>query len=182
MSRIPTPEIDNAPEASKALLEGVKKQLGSVPNMFRLVANSPEVLNGQLAFSAALNGGKLDAATRERIALAVAEINGCNYCLSAHSYIGKAFKLLDQGEIDAARRSQSADARAEAALVLATELVKQRGKVGEAQIAAAKLAGFTDAEILEITAHVAYNTFTNYVNSALDTEIDFPRLDTRAAA
>ncbi|MBW3169318.1 anthrone oxygenase family protein [Qipengyuania flava] len=73
MSRIPTPEIDNAPEASKALLEGVKKQLGSVPNMFRLIANSPEVLNGQLAFSAALNGGKLNAATRERIALAVAE-------------------------------------------------------------------------------------------------------------
>lgn len=106
MSRIPTPEIDNAPEASKALLEGVKKQLGSVPNMFRLIANSPEVLNGQLAFSAALNGGKLNAATRERIALAVAEINGCNYCLSAHSYIGKAFKLLDESEIDAARRSQ----------------------------------------------------------------------------
>ena len=182
MSRIPTPEIDNAPEASKALLEGVKKQLGSVPNMFRLVANSPEVLNGQLAFSAAVNGGKLDAATRERIALAVAEINGCNYCLSAHSYIGKAFKLLDEGEIDAARRGKSADARAEAALVLATELVKQRGKVGEAQIAAAKLAGFSDAEILEIIAHVAYNTFTNYVNSALDTEIDFPRLETRAAA
>lgn len=94
MSHIPTPEIDNAPEASKALLEGVKKQLGSVPNMFRLVANSPEVLNGQLAFSAALNGGKLDAATRERIALAVAEINGCNYCLSAHSYIGKAFSRV----------------------------------------------------------------------------------------
>ena len=132
MSRIPTPEIDNAPEASKALLEGVKKQLGSVPNMFRLIANSPEVLNGQLAFSAALNGGKLNAATRERIALAVAEINGCNYCLSAHSYIGKAFKLLDESEIDAARRGKSADARTEAALVLATELVKQRGKVGEA--------------------------------------------------
>ena len=169
MSRIPTPEIDNAPEASKALLEGVKKQLGSVPNMFRLIANSPEVLNGQLAFSAALNGGKLNAATRERIALAVAEINGCNYCLSAHSYVGKAFKLLDESEIDAA-------------LVLATELVKQRGKVGEAQIAAAKLVGISDAEILEIIAHVAYNTFTNYVNSALDTEIDFPRLETRAAA
>ena len=174
MSRIPTPEIDNAPEASKALLEGVKKQLGSVPNMFRLIANSPEVLNGQLAFSAALNGGKLNAATRERIALAVAEINGCNYCLSAHSYIGKAFKLLDESEIDAARRGKSADARA--------ELVKQRGKVGEAQIAAAKLVGISDAEILEIIAHTAYNTFTNYVNSALDTEIDFPRLETRAAA
>lgn len=182
MSRIPTLEAENAPEASKALLEGVRRQLGSAPNMFRLLANSPDVLSGHLALSGALSGGKLDAATREKIALAVAEINGCDYCLSAHSYIGKAFKLLDDAEIEAARQGKSGDAKAEAALSLAIELVKNRGKVGDAQISAAKLAGHSDAEILEIIAHVAVNTFTNYVNSALDTEIDFPRLETRAAA
>lgn len=182
MSRIPTLETEAAPETSKPLLEGVNKQLGAVPNMFRILANSSDVLGGHLALSGALNGGKLDAATRERIALAVAEINGCDYCLSAHSYIGKAFKLLDDAEIEAARHGSSKDAKAEAALALAIELVKNRGKIGDGQISAAKLAGHSDAEILEIIAHVAVNTFTNYVNSALDTEIDFPRLETRAAA
>ena len=90
MSRIPTPStIDAAPLASRPLLEGVKKQLGVVPNMFRLISNSPAALEGYLSLSSALNRGALPAPTRERIALAVAETNGCNYCLSAHTYLGK---------------------------------------------------------------------------------------------
>jgi alkylhydroperoxidase family enzyme len=87
MSRVPTPTtIEAAPAASRPLLEAVKKQLGVVPNMFRLIANSPAALEGYLGLSGALNKGALPAPTRERIALAVAEMNGCNYCLSAHTY------------------------------------------------------------------------------------------------
>ena len=93
MSRIPTPaSISDAPSASQPLLEAVKKQLGTAPNMFRLISNSPAALEGYLALSGALNKGTLPAQTRERIALAVAEINGCNYCLSAHTYLGKNFR------------------------------------------------------------------------------------------
>ena len=90
MSRIPTPaSIEAAPAAAQPLLQAVKKQLGVVPNLFRLIATSPAALEGYLGLNGALAKGALDAATRERIALAVAEFNGCDYCLSAHSYLGK---------------------------------------------------------------------------------------------
>ncbi len=96
MSRIPIPAaIDAAPSAAQPLLEAVKKQLGVVPNLFRLVSNSPAALEGHLGLMGALSKGKLPAQTRERIALAVAEINGCSYCLSAHTYVGKNLAKLE---------------------------------------------------------------------------------------
>jgi len=96
MSRIPTPApISDAPEKSRPLLDAVQKQLGVVPNLFRLVATSPQALEGYLGLSGALAKGALPAATRERIALAVAEVNGCDYCLSAHTYLGRNLAKLD---------------------------------------------------------------------------------------
>jgi uncharacterized peroxidase-related enzyme len=175
MRRIATPvTIEASPAASQPLLEGVKKQLGSVPNLFRTVANSPAALQGYLGLSAALGKGKLSAATRERIALAVAEINGCGYCLSAHSYIAKNLAKLDEGEIAANRRASSRDAKAEAALRFAARVVEARGHVTDADIAMVKGAGYDDAEVVEIVAHVALNTLTNYVNEVARTDIDFP--------
>src|SRR5271165_3488098 len=104
MSRIPTPAtIEAAPAASRPLLEAVKKQFGVAPNLFRLVSNSPAALESYLNLSGALSKGALPAATRERIALAVAEINGCNYCLAAHTYLGKDLAKLDDAEIAANR-------------------------------------------------------------------------------
>src|ERR1700733_14435509 len=117
MSRIPTPAtIQDAPIASQPLLEAVKKQLGVVPNLFRLVANSPAALEGYLSLNGALAKGKLGIATRERIALAVAQANGCDYCLAAHSYLGKNAAKLSDAEIAAARGNTSEDAKAAAAL------------------------------------------------------------------
>ena len=115
MSRIPTPAtIEAAPPAARPLLEGVKKQFGVVPNMFRLIANSPAALESYLDLSDALGKGTLPAPTRERIALAVAEINGCTYCLSAHTYLGKNLAKLDDAEITANRNGVSNDPRADA--------------------------------------------------------------------
>ena len=175
MSRIPTPAtIADAPEASRTALEAVEKQMGSVPNLFRLVANSPNALNGLLGLSGALGGGALDAATRERIALAVAEINGCDYCLAAHTYVGTNVAKLSSDEIIANRRGGSGDAKANVAVQFAAEITKARGQVSADSVQAVRAAGFSDAEIVEIVTHVAYNTLTNYLNTALDTEVDFP--------
>ena len=133
MSRISTPAtIDAAPAASRPLLEGVKKQLGVVPNMFRLIANSPGALESYLGLSAALNKGALPAATRERIALAVAEVNGCNYCLSAHTYLGKNLAKLDDAEIAANRNGASSDPKADAAIRFAVKVVRERGPSAKA--------------------------------------------------
>lgn len=182
MSRITTPaSIDVSPVAAQPLLGAVKAQLGSVPNLFRIIGNSPAALGGYLGLSGALGKGALDAQTRERIALAVAEINGCDYCLSAHSYLGAQIAKLPPTELAANRDGASADPKADAALRFATRLVRERGHVTAADVDAVKAAGHGDAEIVEIIAHVALNTLTNYVNAALATEVDFPKVEARAA-
>ena len=118
MSRIDIPAtIEAAPEASRPLLEQVTKQLGSAPNLFRLAAQSPAALEGYLGIFGALGKGRLPAATRERIALAIAEYNGCGYCLSAHTYLGANLAKLPPEEIAANRRGRSTDAKANAAVV-----------------------------------------------------------------
>jgi uncharacterized peroxidase-related enzyme len=175
MSRIPTPaSIEEAPAASRPFLEAVEKQLGVVPNLFRLVANSPAALEGYLGLSGALSKGALAAQTRERIALAVAEINGCGYCLSAHSYLGKNLAKLDDAEIAANRGGGSNDPKADAAVRFAARVTRERGHIGDDDLRAVKLAGYTDAQIIEIVQHVALNTWTNYVNEVAQTVIDFP--------
>jgi uncharacterized peroxidase-related enzyme len=183
MSRIPTPAtIDSAPTASRPLLEGVKRQLGIVPNLFRVVANSPAALEGYLGLSGALAKGTLSAATRERIALAVAEFNGCAYCLSAHAYLGKNLAKLDDAEIAANRAGTSYDPKADAAVRFAVRVLRERGHVSQDDLDAVRNAGYGDAELLEIVAHVALNTLTNFVNEVAGTQIDFPALSPSKAA
>jgi uncharacterized peroxidase-related enzyme len=183
MSRINTfTSIETAPAAARPLLEGAKQQLGSVPNLFRVIANSPAALEGYFGLNGALAKGSLDAKTRERIALAVAELNGCGYCLSAHTYLGKNLAKLDDAEITANRTGASNDPKADAALRFATKVVRERGHVSDADVAAVKAAGYDDAQIVEIVLHVALNTLTNYVNEVAKTEIDFPVINLRTAA
>ena len=183
MSRIPTPAtIDDAPAASRPLLEAVKKQLGVAPNLFRLVANSPAALEGYLGLSGALGKGALPAPTRERIALTVAEINGCSYCLSAHTYLGKNLAKLDDAEITANRSGASNDPKADAAVRFAAKVVRERGHVSEEDVRAVKFAGYDDAQLIEIVLHVALNTWTNYINEVTKTDVDFPVITPRKAA
>jgi uncharacterized peroxidase-related enzyme len=182
MSHIPTPgTIDEAPAAARPLLEAVNKQLGSVPNLFRIVANSPAALEGFLGLSGALRKGEIDAATGERIALAVANINGCTYCNSAHSYLGRNLAKLDEAELAANRAGRSIDPRSDAAVRLAAKIARERGHAVADEIRQAKLAGYSDAAIVEIIAHVALNVLTNYANVALATEVDFPVVELAAA-
>jgi uncharacterized peroxidase-related enzyme len=183
MSRISTPAtIADAPAASRPMLEAVKNQLGVAPNLFRMVANSPASLEGYLGLSAALAKGDLPAATRERIALAVAEINGCDYCLSAHTWLGRRLAKLDDAEITANRSGASNDPMADAAVRFAAKITRARGHVSEDELRAVKLAGYTDAQVIEIVLHVALNTWTNYINEVAKTDIDFPVVTARKAA
>ena len=183
MSRIPTPAtIDAAPPASRPLLEAVKKQLGVAPNLFRMVANSPAALEGYVSLLGALGRGTLPVATHERIALAVAELNSCDYCLSAHTYLGKNVAKLDDAELAANRAGASNDPKAAAAVRFAVTVLRQRGHVGDEDMRAVRVAGYTDGEIVEIVQHVALNTWTNYINSVARTVIDFPVVSARKVA
>lgn len=183
MPRIFTPAtIEAAPAASRSLLEAVKKQLGTVPNLFKMVANSPAALEGYLGLSGALGKGTLPAATRERIALAVAEFNGCDYCLSAHTYLGRNLAKLDDAEITANRSGSSNDPAANAAVTFAAKVVRGRGHIGDADLEEVRRAGYDDAQVIEIVQHVALNVWTNYINLVAQTDIDFPVVTVRKAA
>lgn len=183
MSRFAIPAtIESAPASSQPLLQAVNKQIGSVPNLFRLAAVSPAALEGYLGMSAALGKGALPAPTRERIALAVAEINGCAYCLSAHAYLGKNLARLDDAEIAANRAGRSNDAKADAAVRFAAKVTELRGKVAASDVQAVIAAGYSEAQVIEIVQHVALNTWTNYLNEVAQTEIDFPVVALRQAA
>jgi uncharacterized peroxidase-related enzyme len=183
MSRIPTPStVAEAPEASRPLLEAVNKQLGAVPNLFRLVSVSPASLEGYLGLSGALSKGRLPAPTRERIALAIAEINRCSYCLSAHTYLAKNLAKLDDAEISANRSGASNDPKADAAVKFAAKVARERGHVSEDDLRAVKMAGYDDAQVIEIVLHVALNTLTNYINEVAKTDVDFPVVTPAKAA
>ena len=173
MSRLAIPAREDAPAAAQPLLAAVEKQLGVVPNLFRLVATSPAALEGYLGLNAAL-GRTLDVKTRERIAITVAQANGCDYCLSAHSYVGPNLAKIDDAEITLNRAGHSGDAKADAAIVFARQVLAARGKVSEADIAAVRLVGFSEAQVIEIVASVALNVLTNYINNVAETDIDFP--------
>ena len=175
MSRIPTPAtIEDAPAATHAGLGGVKAALGIVPNLYRLTANSPAALDGLLSFNGALGKGQLPAATRERIALAIANVNGCSYCNSAHSYIAANMLKLPEDGIIRARGGRASDAKADAAVVLARKVAVARGAVKDTDLAEARAAGLSDGELVEVVGHVALNVYTNYLNEVFGTEIDFP--------
>lgn len=173
----------SADPAVAATLAAVKAKLGVVPNLFRTFARAPATLNGYLAFSDALAGGRLDAGRREivALALAVAQANNCGYCLAAHTLIGKGAGL-SEADIRAARAGASADAADAALAVFARQLTERRGIVDDADLAAFKLAGFDDGHVLEVVALVALNTLTNYVNHVAGTVVDFPAVPLEIAA
>ena len=181
MSRFAIPSRDEAPAASQGILDAVNKQLGVVPNLFRLVSLSPAALAGMTGLSGAL-AKTLDVKTRERIAIATAQVNGCDYCLSAHTYLGLNLAKITPDEIALNRAGTSSDAKAGAAVRFAAKVAQLRGKVSDADIAAVKLAGFSEAQIVEIVAVVAENFLTNLINNVAETNIDFPVVRAAEAA
>jgi uncharacterized peroxidase-related enzyme len=181
MSRFTIPTRDSAPAASQPILDAVNAQLGVIPNLFRLVAQSPAALAGMTGLSGAL-GKTLDVKTRERIALTTAQVNGCDYCLSAHTYLGLNLAKIAPDEIALNRNGVSADAKADAAVRFATKVAHARGKIGNDDLAAVRKAGYSDAQIIEIVATVGENFLTNLFNNVAMTEIDFPIIRADQAA
>lgn len=181
MARVNVVDPKTASGETKELLDGVQQALGSTPNFIRVLANSPSALRAFLGLYQIASSGSLERPTRERIALAVAEQNACQYCVSAHTAIGRKAGL-DGAEMLKNRLGQSADPKAEAALKLATSLVEHVGAVSDAELVAARRAGLGDAEIIEIITHVTLNVFTNVLAKATRIDIDFPKVALGAAA
>ena len=176
MSRIQQIAPEAATGKAKELLAAVQGKLGLVPNITRAMANSPSVLEGYLGLSGALGKGGLSAKNREQIALAVGQANQCDYCLAAHSAIGKMVGLTADQILDS-RRGTAIDAKTDAMIRFARKVVNERGQVSDADVAEVRAAGLDDGAIAEIVANVALNIFTNYFNHVAETDIDFPKVE-----
>jgi uncharacterized peroxidase-related enzyme len=167
-------EPETATGKAAELLAQVQKSLGLTPTMTKVMANSPALLQGYLTLSSAVAGGTLRPAVRERLAIATAQLNGCEYCLSAHTYIGANIAKVDADELDSARRAESTDAHVAALLKLSNTIAENAGDVDDVEVKAAREAGVTDEEIGEIVANLALNILTNYFNVLAHVDNDWP--------
>ena len=181
MTRVPLIDAANTTPERAALLGQVQGAFGATPNMFKAVANSPAALAAMWGAFGALGKGKVGARLGELLAVAVAEQNRCEYCLAAHTALGKGAGL-DAQALAAAQEGKSADPKTLCALEFALKLVSERGQVNDEDLRRLRSAGFDDEQIVEILAHVALNLFTNYVNIAFDVALDFPAVPLRRAA
>jgi uncharacterized peroxidase-related enzyme len=175
MSRLTAINPEHSTGKTNDLFTDIQKKLGFVPNMMRTMANSPYLLESYLNFSDTLGKGSIGAKLGEQIALVIAEQNRCEYCLSAHTAIGKIIGLTDT-TIDATRNGDPIDPKTDAAITFAKAVAKKRGRISDADLNAIKEVGFTQGEIIEIVGHVALNILTNYINNTAGTEIDFPKI------
>ncbi|GAO01740.1 carboxymuconolactone decarboxylase family protein [Anaeromyxobacter sp. PSR-1] len=173
MSRIPPVDPTTAEGKPRELFAGIQKALGTVPNLYRVIGRSPVALEGALALAGALARGRLRPRLREQIALAVAQQNGCDYCLSAHTALGKGLQVSD-ADLALAREGRATDPQDDAALRFVVRVVERRGRVDDEDLEAVRRAGFDDGQVVELVANTVLNVFTNYLNQVADTEIDFP--------
>ena len=173
--------VNGASGASKPLLDEINSAFGVTPAMFRAVANSPAALQSMWGAFKALGSGVIGARLGEQIAVAVANRNACDYCLAAHTALGRKAGV-GADDMAAAQVGESADPKTAAVLRFALALVDERGQVGDAAVRSLRSAGFDDEHIVEIVAHVALNLFTNYVNVAFAVPVDFPTVELRRAA
>lgn len=168
MSRIEVLTDEKTPEASRPMLDGVKKAFGMVPNVFKVLAHSPASLNTYLQFNQANEASSLTAQQREVVALATSQFNACEYCTAVHSMIGGKVGLTPE-QVHAAR-----DGSLDAYARFAREVTATRGQVSDAVIATARADGLSDAAIVDVITQVTLLTFTNLLNNVAKTTVDFP--------
>jgi uncharacterized peroxidase-related enzyme len=174
MPRVNT-NTELVPDASQHTLKQIHAAFGATPNMFKAMANSPAALKSMWGAFSALDGGVIGAKLGEQIAVAIANRNHCEYCLAAHTMLGKKAGASED-EMAAAQNGQSADPQSAAALAFVLKVIDNRAHASAGDIESMRESGFTDEHIVEIMAHVALNLFTNYVNVAFDVPVDFPRV------
>ena len=183
MARLAIPTIESAPTKSQPILQNYQKVLGVVPNFFALISQSPDALKAIADMHGAL-GKSLGHKTRERIHVMTAEVNGCNYCLSAHTYLGAKLQGLSTEDMELNREGHSTDPQADAALQFAYKIARSRGHIEDADVEAVRAAGYSDTQIVDIVAETAFSFITNLFNNTFKpyTHATFPALQTKKAA
>ncbi|MEK1871613.1 MAG: carboxymuconolactone decarboxylase family protein [Rhizobium altiplani] len=173
MPRTTTLRPEQVPAESKPTLDMFTKSIGFTPNMMAAFAQSTIAFNAWATLLGSLSK-VLDVKTRDSIGLAVSEVNGCNYCLTVHSFTAEHMAKLPASDIILARKGHANDPKRDAAVQFARNVIETRGHVSDAHLKAVRDAGYTDANAIEIVALVAMYTLTNFFNNVFDPEKDFP--------
>ncbi|RXG85233.1 carboxymuconolactone decarboxylase family protein [Bradyrhizobium zhanjiangense] len=173
MTRATALKPEQVPAESKPVLDAFTKNIGFTPNMMATFAQSPIAFNAWAALLGSLSRA-LDVKTRDSIGLAVSEVNGCNYCLTVHSFTAKHMAKLPAEDVILARKGHARDPKRDAAVQFARKVIERRGHVTDADLQAVRDAGYTDANIMEIVALVAMYSLTNFFNNVFNPDKDFP--------
>ena len=173
MARVSLIKEQDASEEVAELYKTIRNDLGSVPNIFLAMGNSPAVLKGFLALQSSMHATTLSAQLREKIALAVGQINHCHYCLAAHTVLAKKAGLTDE-QVRSARAAEDDDSKVKAILRFVRQSVENRGWASNDQIRTLRESGVSEKELVEIVLAIAVNMFTNYFNHIAALEVDFP--------
>lgn len=173
MARTAALKPEHVPAESKSTLDAFTKNIGFTPNMMAAFAQSPIAFNSWATLLGSLSKA-LDVKTRDSIGLAVSEVNGCNYCLTVHSFTAEHMAKLSADDIILARKGHANDPKRDAAVHFARKVIETRGHVSEADLNAVREVGYSDANIIEIVALVAMYSLTNFFNNVFDHDKDFP--------
>lgn len=174
MSRIIPVNVEEGNKRTHEVIAKVQSKYGSVSDMMAIMVNSPSLLDGYMDFSAAMVG-TLPRHLRELVAVAVAEFNRCPYCLASHVVGAQRAGVTDEVILEA-RQFKSSEPRAAAMLTLAHLILTHRGQITDEELNAARAAGLTEKEIVEVVGVVSVNIFTNYFNLVAGTEPEHPHV------
>ena len=176
MSRINPLPSEAATGKTQELFAQVQTKLGRVPNLMQTLGHSSSALGGYLSLNDSLSQGILAVKDRERIALVVAEHNGCGYCLAAHSAIGKMVGL-NASQIAESRNGQASDSKADALLRFVQRVLNSNGQIDDSDLDQFRAEGYSDGEVAEVIAHISLSVMTNFFNNVAKTEVDFPEVE-----
>jgi uncharacterized peroxidase-related enzyme len=175
MSRLSVPNLESDAGPSGQVYAQIKKAIGTVPNTFAAIAaHGPAALKSVLAADAALASGSLSKRDQETIKLIISGVAGCDYCVAAHSLLGKLAGLKPDELKNIRDGKPTGDAKRDALARFVRNLAETSGTVSDEEFAAIKSAGYSDGQLVEISLAFATNAFTNVFNRINDTEIDFP--------
>ena len=175
MSRLPVPALNAASGATAEVYAQIKKAVGNVPNTYAAIgAYRPDALRAILLADSVLAAGALSRRDQETIKLVISGVAGCDYCVAAHSLLGKLAGLKPDELKNIRDGKPTGDARRDALIRFVRVLAESSGTVSNEEFAAIKAAGYSDAQLVEISLAFATTVFTNVFNRINDTEIDFP--------
>ena len=173
MSTVKPLTREQANPAVQPIFDVLKSKVGMVPNLYATIANSPTTLPAYLAFDEALSKGVFTAKERQAIFLVVSQVNGCHYCQSAHTALGKMNGFSEEETIQL-RTATIADAKLKALTTLAAEITLNHGKPSAQAVADFHAAGYGADALVELIAHIGYKSVANYLHNVVDFPIDFP--------